>query len=159
MRCGAASCSFQTFQPKFPSEKFALPFNLVTMSVFEPGDAIYLELWMIGVIVSAVVYGGVLFLSLSYIPLLLKTSNDISRRMRNFLLIYVTLMVTFSTVYLITMIFTLTRAIFSYPYHSNSAMQSYLFQNGLVGSMCTTFASWGADGFMVSKNFEICRRI
>ena len=108
-----------------------------------------IEVWMIGVIISAIVYGGILTLSLSYIPLLLKASNDISRRMRNFLLVYVILMVAISTVYIITITVALTDRIF-HPL-SLQLPEGYLFQNGLVGALCTTFASWGADGFMVSK--------
>ena len=57
-----------------------------------------IELWMIGIILSAIVYGGVLSLNLFYFPLLLKSSYDISRRMRIFLLIYTALMVVISTV-------------------------------------------------------------
>ena len=120
--------------------------------VYQPGVAIYLELWMIGVIISAMVYGGVLSLSFAYVPLLLKTSHDISRRMRNFLLVYVAFMVTISTVYIITMIIALTRSIF---YQFDPSETGYLFQNGLVGALCTTFANWGADWFMVSKFQEI----
>ncbi|KAF8811730.1 hypothetical protein BYT27DRAFT_7336054 [Phlegmacium glaucopus] len=117
-----------------------------TQPGYEPSDPIYLELWMIGVIVSAVVYGGILTLTLSYIPLLLKTSQSISRRMRNFLLLYVTFMVGLSTVYIITMIIALTYTIFyGFDYHHGR----YFFQNGLVGAICTTLANWGADGFML----------
>ena len=116
------------------------------------GDVITLELGMIGVIISAIVYGGILTLSVSYVPLLLKTSNDISRRMRNFLLLYVILMVAISTVYMITAIATLTRSVFSDPkFFWNSSSATYVFENGLVGAACTTVASWGADGFMVSR--------
>jgi len=119
--------------------------------VYPPGEAIYLELWMIGVIISAMVYGGVLSLSFSYVPLLLKTSHDISRRMRNFLLVYVAFMVAISTVYIITMIIALTRSIFHYSADPSvdPSETEYLFQNGLVGALCTTFANWGADWFML----------
>ena len=118
-----------------------------------PDVAIYLELYMIGVIISAMVYGGVLSLSFSYVPLLLKTSHDISRRMRNFLLVYVTFMVAISTVYIITVIIALMRTIFYYStdFSADPSKIGYLFQNGLVGALCTTFANWGADWFMVSK--------
>ena len=71
--------------------------------------------------------------------------------MRIFLLVYVTLMVSFSTVYIITMIIALTSRIFGSP--NNLLSPSSLFQNGLAGAMCVTFASWGADGFMV-RNFQ-----
>jgi len=117
------------------------------MPIFVPEEVIFLKLWMIDVIISAIIYGGVLSLSLSYVPLLLKTSNDISRRMRKILLVYVTLMVGFSTVYLITMIISLTCNIFGYV--DPLAYSSDWFQNGLVGAVCLTFASWGADGFML----------
>ena len=115
------------------------------------GDAILLELGMIGVIISAIVYGGILTLSVSYVPLLLRTSNDISRRMRNFLLLYVILMVAISTTYMTTATATLTRSVFSDPNLFESSSTSYLFENGFVGAACTTLASWGADGFMVSR--------
>ena len=115
-------------------------------------DAIVLELGMIGVIISAIVYGGILTLTVSYVSLLLKTSNDISRRMRNFLLVYVILMAAISTVYMITATAILTRSVFSNPnslrYSSGGA---YVFENRLVGAECIALASWGADGFMVSK--------
>ena len=115
-------------------------------------DAIILESGMIGVIISAIVYGGILALTLSYIPLLLKASNDISRRMRNFLLVYVILMVAISTVYIITIIVALTHSVF---HPSSFQSEVYLFQNRLAGALCITFASWGADGFMVSKFHKI----
>ena len=118
-------------------------------------DAIILESGMIGVIISAIVYGGILALTLSYIPLLLKTSNDISRRMRIFLLVYVVLMVAISTVYIITIIVALTHSVF---HPSSFQSEVYLFQNRLAGALCITFASWGADGFMVSKFHKIWER-
>lgn len=99
-------------------------------------------------VISGMAYGGVVSLTLSYIPLLLKTSNDISRRMRNFLLLYVTFMVTISTIYTITMIIALTNNLFL-PY--NWKKNSYVVQNGFLGGLCVVLASWGADGFMVCK--------
>ena len=94
----------------------------------------------------------VLELAVSYVPLLLKTSNDTSRRMRNFLLVYVMLMVAISTVYITTATITLTRSVFSDPnLFWSSSGGTYVFENGVVGAVCTTLASWGADGFMVSK--------
>ena len=72
--------------------------------------------------------------------------------MRNFLLVYVILMAAISTVYMITAIATLTRSVFSDPkFFWNSSSATYVFENGLVGAACTTVASWGADGFMVSR--------
>ena len=56
---------------------------------------------------------GVVSLVLSYIPLLLQNSNDISRCVRNFLLFYATFMVTVSTIYIITMTVALTNDMFS----------------------------------------------
>jgi hypothetical protein len=126
-----------------PTNNNLTDFPVVTNGIW-PDQAIYLEPLMIGNIISAFVYGGLLFLSLSYLPLILKASNNtISRRMRNFLLVYVTFMVTNSTVYLATMSIALTSAILSND-------------NGVVGDqtagvVCTILASWGADGFMVSK--------
>lgn len=70
-------------------------------------------------------------------------------RMRNFLLIHVMFMGTISTI-LITMIIALTHTIFG-----DSKLQNpntiTLFPNGLAGAICTTFANWSADGFMVRK--------
>ena len=105
----------------------------------------------LGVIFSAMLYGVVATLALTYIPLLLKTSHTISRRMRNFLLAYVTFMVAVSTVNTVTSIiaFTIGHSIFSLT--ALAADISFLsFPNGLAGALCMTFASWGADGFMVS---------
>ena len=100
-----------------------------------------IELWTIGIILSAIVYGGVLSLNLFYFPLLLKSSYDISRRMRIFLLIYTALMVVISTVYMIT-----TSIVFE------SSMTRGENCNGIfVRGFCLTFASWGADGFMVGQ--------
>lgn len=75
---------------------------------WSPAATIYLKVWIVSTIISAMAYGGVVSLALSYIPLLLKTSNDISRYMRNFLLFYVTFMVTVSTIYIIMMTVALT---------------------------------------------------
>ncbi|KAF8809300.1 hypothetical protein BYT27DRAFT_7094663 [Phlegmacium glaucopus] len=112
--------------------------------------SLYFELWMIGVIISAMVYGVVLSLTLSYIPLLLKTSYDISRRMRNFLLEYVTFMVAFSTVYIITIIIALRNSMFGGPLSRfNCDLVPFTLENGIPGVMCTMLASWGADGFML----------
>jgi len=118
-----------------------IPQNIVILL----GEANLLKLWVIGMIISAFVYGGMLFLSLSYIPLFLKTSNNISRHMRNFLLAYVTFMVATSTIYIITMSVALLRAIFD---DLNLVPQ---IQEQYVGCLCIIFASWGADGFMVSN--------
>ena len=117
--------------------------------------------WMIGVIVSALAYGGVLSLTLSYIPLLLKTSHDISRRRRILLLVYVTFMVAISTLHVIT---TITALWVTVPAGNDMdaacggmfilGLSPDWFQNGDVGGFCIAFASWGADGFMV-RNFQV----
>jgi len=110
---------------------------------------------MIGVIVSAIVYGGVLSLTLSYGSLLLKTSYDISRRMRKFLLVYVTFMVAMSTVYIIATIIALRNNLFGGL--GGTAMPVIpSCQNefpGTLTALCIMFTSWGADGFMV-RNFQ-----
>ena len=120
------------------------------------------ELWTISVILSAMAYGAVLSLTLSYVSLLLKTSYDISQRMRIFLLVYVMFMFAMSTVYIIIIInaFRTSLPIYSSVKNCDSLLDllykmSYL-QNGLASVFCITFASWGADGFMVSKcqNFK-----
>jgi hypothetical protein len=111
------------------------------------------KIFALGVIISAMLYGGVATLALTYIPLLLKTSHTISRRMRNFLLAYVTFMVATSTINTVTLIiaFTIGHIIFNYGSQvTDNGFNLDAFPNGLVGSLCVTFASWGADGFMVS---------
>ena len=113
------------------------------------------KIFALGVIISAMLYGGVATLALTYIPLLLKTSHAISRRMRNFLLAYVTFMVATSTINTITLIiaFTFGHSIFNYGRLAgvmDDGFDIFAFPNGLAGSLCVTFASWGADGFMVS---------
>ena len=107
------------------------------------------KIFALGVIFSAMLYGVVATLALTYIPLLLKTSHTISPRMRNFLLAYVTIMVTFSTLNTVTLIvaFTLNHRIFDYGGRDADLV---LFPNGLAGALCITLTSWGADGFMVS---------
>ncbi|KAF8815158.1 hypothetical protein BYT27DRAFT_7156093 [Phlegmacium glaucopus] len=111
------------------------------------------EILTLGVLISVMVYGGVAALALTYIPLLLKTSHTISRRMRNFLLAYVAFMVTTSTVNTVTLIiaFTIGRTILqiSSPYGGNGIENLSAFPNGFAGAVCVTFASWGADGFML----------
>jgi hypothetical protein len=124
--------------PNFP--------GVVNEIIITLDDASFLGPWMTGTVISALVYGGVLLLSLSYVPLLLKTSNNISRRIRNFLLLYMTFMVTTSTIYVITISIALVRAIFSLQ-EDKKRVQNVLY----VGFLCIIFASWGADGFMVSK--------
>lgn len=71
------------------------------------------EILTIGVIISAMVYGSVATLFLTYISLLLKTSHAISPRLCNFLLAYVVFMVSISTVNTVTLItaFTIGRNI------------------------------------------------
>ena len=105
----------------------------------------------LSVIVSAMLYGCVVTLALTYIPLLLKTSDTISRRMHNFLLAYVTFMVIASTVFTITLIiaFTIGHNILVGPFAIDD-FEQLNFPNGYVGSSCQAFTSWGADGFMVS---------
>jgi hypothetical protein len=127
-----------------PPMSKAVPTNPKNI-VISLSEANFLKKWVIGMILSAFVYGGMLFLSLSYIPLFLKTSNNISRRMRNFLLAYVTFMVATSTIYIITMSIALLRATF------DSRELVPQIQKEYVGCLCIIFASWGADGFMVSN--------
>ena len=111
----------------------------------------YLKSWIISTIISAMVYGGVLSLALSCIPLLLKSP---SRRMCNYLLLYVAFMVTISTIYTITMVISLLNLNrFGTPLSEpgvNPDYQAYTFPNGYVGITCVTVATWGADGIMAS---------
>ena len=111
------------------------------------------ELITLGIIISAMVYGGVATLVLTYISLLLKTSHAISRRLRNFLLAYVIFMVAISTVNTVTLIiaFTIGRNILPFGNSgTGNTINLLTFPNGMAGALCVTFASWGADGFMVS---------
>ena len=121
-----------------------------------------LEGWTISVILSAMAYGAVLSLTLSYVSLLLRTSYDISRRMRIFSLVYVMFMLAMSTVYIIIIITALRTSLSVFSSAKDCGSLSDLLynmnylQNGLAGAFCITFANWGADGFMVSKcqNFK-----
>lgn len=110
------------------------------------------EIFTLGIILSAMVYGGVATLFLSYIPLLLKTSHTISRRLRNFLLAYVVFMVATSTVHTVTLIiaFTIGRNIlpFGNSDRTGNMINLLTFPNGMAGALCVTLASWGADGFI-----------
>ena len=117
-----------------------------------------LDRWTIGIILSAMAYGGVLSLTLSYVSLLLKTSYDTSRRMRIFLLVYITFMLAMSTVYIIIIITTLRTSLSKFSSGSNDCsllldlvQKINHFQNGQGSGFCITFANWGADGFMVSQ--------
>ena len=119
------------------------------------------EILTLGIIISAMVYGGVATLVLTYISLLLKTSHTISRRLRNFLLAYVVFMVAISTVNIVTLIiaFTIGRNIFPFGSSGTGNMIHLLtFPNGMAGALCVTFASWGADGFMVSLFIQVSRK-
>ena len=117
-------------------------------SINSPADFKVLAL---GVIISAMLYGGVATLALSYIPLLLQTSHTMSRRMRNFLLAYVTFMVAVSTVNTVTLIiaFTIGRSILNTCSKAGNELNLATFPNGFAGALCLSFSSWGADGFMV----------
>ena len=105
----------------------------------------------LSVIISAMLYGGVAILALTYIPLLIKTSHMMSRRMRNFILAYVIFMVAVSTVNTVTLIiaFVIGRSILNYGGEVGDLFDLITFPNGLAGALCVTLASWGADGFMV----------
>jgi magnesium-transporting ATPase (P-type) len=122
------------------------------------------EILTLGVIISTMVYGGVATLFLTYIPLLLKTSHAISRRLRNFLLAYVVFMVAISTVNTVTLIiaFTIGRNILPFGDSESGTTGNMInlltFPNGMAGALCVTFASWGADGFMVSLLIQMSGR-
>ncbi|KAF8802947.1 hypothetical protein BYT27DRAFT_7260523 [Phlegmacium glaucopus] len=113
-----------------------------------------LKVVMTGVIISAVAYVIVLSLTLCYVPLLLKTSHATSRRMRNFLLAYVTFMATVSTVYLIIIVIAFRNRSVDFlecvgPTAEYDQANSLASPNGLLSGLCTLFASWGADVFML----------
>ncbi|KAF8802951.1 hypothetical protein BYT27DRAFT_6746041 [Phlegmacium glaucopus] len=116
------------------------------------GRPVPLKVVMIGVIISAVAYVIVLSLALSYVPLLLKTSHAISRRMRNLLLVYVTSMATASTVYFIIIVIAFwIRSVSSLTFLECVGFMgdSTTSPNGPLSGLCTVFANWGADGFML----------
>ena len=122
-------------------------------SIDDPVPQLVLKVVELGVIFSAMLYGIVATLALTYIPLLLKTSHTISRRMRNFLLAYVTFMVAASTVNTVTLIIALTFGYNIFNFAGLPAEYGFdldTFPNGFAGALCVAFASWGADGFMVS---------
>ncbi|KAF8812848.1 hypothetical protein BYT27DRAFT_7182300 [Phlegmacium glaucopus] len=110
------------------------------------------ELWMIGIILSAVIYGGILSLSISYVPLLLTTSQNVSRRIRNFLLVYTTFMVAISTLYLSTTTVALTQNIF----REDGPNPRLFVQIRILDLTCITLANWGADGFMLWRCAMLC---
>jgi magnesium-transporting ATPase (P-type) len=121
------------------------------------------EIFKLGIIISTMVYGGIATLVLTYISLLLKTSHAISRRLRNFLLAYVVFMVAISTVNTVTLIiaFTIGRNILPFGKPGTLAgnmIDLLTFPNGMAGALCVTFASWGADGFMVSLLIQMSGR-
>jgi hypothetical protein len=106
-----------------------------------PGPDVYLELRMLGTIISAIAYGIVITLSGNCFLLLQKKRGTYSNRMRLFLLIYVTIMLLLSTLAIIQSILGITLLIFQ-----NVDLPL------LVGSSPATLplAIWGADGFMVN---------
>jgi len=125
------------------------PSHIVSMSFFYSSDSyVNRQVVTLGVIFSAMVYGGVAVLTVTYIPLLLGTSHTISRRMRNFLLAYVTFMVAISTVNTVTLIIAFLSLL--RVEGASLDMDNGAFLNGLAGQLCITLANWGADGFMVS---------
>ena len=133
------------------------------VSTMPASEGNFLELWLIGIILSAMVYGGVLSLTLSYLSLL-KTSYTISRGMRYFLLAYVTFMVAISTAHIITSIIAVRDNVpFSDTYCTMFACAlgnriDTWSQDGFQSVLCIMLASWGADAFMVSKFQKISKR-
>ena len=122
---------------------------------WDSNSASYHKVWIISTIISAMVYGGVLSLALSCIRLLIKNSNESSRCMCKFFLLYVAFMVTISTIYTITMVIGLLNlnrfgTPLSDPGWTYPEYQPYAFPNGYVGIICVTVATWGADGMMAS---------
>ena len=104
-----------------------------------PGPDVYLELRMLGTIISVIAYGIVIILSGNCFHLLLKKQGIYSNRMRLFLLIYVTFMLLLSTLAIIQSILGTSLLIFQNVYLPL-----------LVGSSTLPLAIWGADGFMVN---------
>lgn len=110
----------------------------------------------IGVIVSAMIYGVIISLTLAYIPLLIKTSRSMSLFMRNFLLTYVVVMTMFSTLFMITAIRLVSINLLAVPGETLLASSpespiTYRFESsGPFTDICFVLTSWGADGFMAS---------
>ena len=69
--------------------------------------------------------------------------------MHNFLLAYVTFMVAVSTINTVTLIiaFAIGHNILTTKKHLE--FDPSVFPNGLAGELCSVFASWSADAFMV----------
>ena len=105
-----------------------------------PGPDVYLEIMMLGTIISAIAYGIVIVLSGNCFLLLQKKRSTYSNRMRLFLLIYVVVMFLLSTLAIVQSIWGITALIFQ---DTNLPL--------LVGASPATLplAIWGADGFMV----------
>ena len=99
---------------------------------------------LVAFIFSALVYGGMLSLTMPLVRLLLKSSYEISRRKRIFLLIYVTFMAAISTAYMVITSIVLKTA---------GGLGNKCFDI-LARGLCIVFSSWGADGFMVSQNSQ-----
>ena len=102
------------------------------------------EISLVAFIFSALVYGGMLFLTMPLVHLLLKSSYEISRPRRIFLLIYVMFMAAISTVYMVITSIVLKTA---------GGFGDKCFDM-FVRGLCIVFSSWGADGFMVGQNSQ-----
>lgn len=107
-----------------------------------PGPDVYLELKMLGTIISAIAYGIVIVLSGNCFLLLVKKRGIYSNRMRIFLVIYVTVMLAISTWAIIQSIWGITLLIFQDVNVPESLLISY-------SPDTLPLAIWGADGFMI----------
>jgi len=112
-----------------------------------PGPNVYLEIFMLGTIISAFACGVVLSLSISCFRLVYKKfcqkSGLESKRIYFLLLGYITVMTSISVFHLIVDVFYVTKSIFT-----TRGNDTVLFLVG-ANSVCTTLAIWGADGFLV----------
>jgi hypothetical protein len=110
-----------------------------------PGPDVYLELGMLGTIISAIAYSVVAVLSRNCSLLLQKKRGIYSNCMQLFLLIYVLVMFVFSTLVMIQSISRITLLIFRGVKSPNLA--------GYSAPVMFPLTTWGADGFMVSNLF------
>ena len=103
-----------------------------------------IEISLVAFILSILVYGSMLSLAVPLVHLLLKSSYEISRPRRIFLLIYVMFMAAISTVYMVITSIVLKTA---------GGFGDKCFDI-FVRGLCIVFSSWGADGFMVGQNSQ-----
>ena len=124
-----------------------------------PGPNILLEMQMLATIISGFTYGLVLILSLSCFRLiyqkLRQDSEQTSKRIHRFLLLYTAFMASLGTLSLIGEIISVRKGIFTTPrkmssLNTNIVLDFTIFRPPLGTAVLTLpLAIWSADGFMV----------